>query len=554
MEPILMKLRNTSVARRVEAPEGETGRRALDEFTASGVKFAASHDKIENVYYRAVRDLMNCVVPSAKGTPMLIEGANFIGCWLESTGTINTELFSRFCPGIARETFSLFADHIREDGLIPYKHTADGPAYRQVQMVTPLARSVWNHYCISGDTAFLRKMYGAIARNDAWLAEHRDTRGTGCVEAFCTFDTGHDASPRFWHAPDAPYRGDPARCDPASPILPFLAPDMTANVYCQRKYLAKMAEALGESGAQWEAKAEQSLQSLMRHCYDERDHFFYDRDKLGRFVRVQSDNLMRVLACEVGDGAMFEDALRRYLLNTKKFFARYPITTIAMDDPGFYQAIEHNSWAGQISFLTEIRLPHAFEHHGRFVELSWILHPILTALSRFDRFAGSLSAWVGVPGYKENYTPTMLCVLDYLERMCGIYPRPDRSLWFTSLIPYGVDYGETVAEETGYSRAVDGTLFELVNARDGSFVYKDGAPLYAFPHGVRLVTDRAGAPRGLIGMTARRTCGAVVWQGREIPFAVSGNERLAFDGEGFASVSSPGVVPPNYGEYGAETL
>jgi glutathione peroxidase-family protein len=32
-------------------------------------------------------------------------------------------------------------------------------------------------------------------------------------------------------------------------ILPFVAPDLTANVACQRSYLARIAEELGEDGA-----------------------------------------------------------------------------------------------------------------------------------------------------------------------------------------------------------------------------------------------------------------------------------------------------------------
>ncbi len=553
MRSILEKLRSTTVESRVAAPDAEAGQAALRDFLGSGVKFAASHPEIEAVFYRAVESLMRCVWPSANGSPMLIEGANFIGCWLESTGTINSEVFSRFCPGAAQSSFALFADYIRDDGLIPYKHTDAGPAYRQVQMVTPLARCVWNHYQLHGDKAFLGKMYHAIARNDEWLAKHRDTRGTGCVEAFCTFDTGNDASPRFWHCPDVPLNADPARCDPASPILPFLAPDMTANVYCQRLYLQKMADELSIA-ADWTAKAAQTLKSLMEHCYDERDHYFYDRDKLGRFVRIQTDNLMRVFACEVGDDQMFEDALRRYFLNTRKYFARYPITTIAMDEPGFSQTIEHNSWSGQISFLTELRLPAMFDHHRRHVELSWILHPIVTALSRFDRFAGSLSAWVGVPGYKENYTPTMLTLLDYLERMIGVFPRPDGTLLLTSQVPGGVDYGQTVAEFTGYSRCVDGALIELVNGPAGAQMYRGGELVLAFPAGLRLVTDREGRLKSVIGMTARRTAGSIQYMGRDIPFAVSGNEQLDFVEGRLVSVFNPGVVPPNYGEYDDLTL
>ncbi|MDL2206453.1 hypothetical protein LJC33_06025 [Eubacteriales bacterium OttesenSCG-928-N13] len=545
MRDILSRLRELDVRARVGELEGPFADETIGQFIDSGVRFVGSHDALENVYYHAVHDLARCVAPAENGKPMLIEGADFIGCWLESTGTINSELLSRFCPGVAQSSFELFADYIRDDGLIPYKHTDKGPGYRQVQMVTPLARSVWRLYRQNGDKQFLRKMYDAIARNDQWLAEHRDTRGTGCVEAFCTFDTGHDASPRFWHVPDVP-AGDPAKYDEASPILPFLAPDMTANVYCQRKYLHKMAQELNLP-SDWDKKAQQTHDSLMKQCYDEQDRFFYDRDKLDRFVRIQTDNLMRVYACEAGDDEMFEDALSRYFLNTRKFFPRYPLTTIAIDDPRFLQAFEYNAWSGQLSFLTESRLPAMFDHHRRHVELTWILHPILTALSRFERFAGSLNIWVGAEGYKENYTPTMVCLLDYLERMSGIFPTPDRTLWFTALVPTGVDYGQIVAEQTGYSRRVDGALFELVNDKDVSQIYLDQQLLYTLPRGVRLVTDRSGKLLSLIGMVPHAVTGTITYQGQQLPFTVSGNEQLDLVDGKLVSSFNPGVVPPNYG-------
>jgi len=93
---------------------------------------------------------------------------------------------------------------------------------------------------------------------------------------------------------------------------------------------------------------------------------FYDCDAIGNLVRVQSDVLLRVLACEIGDGVFFESALRRYLLNTRKFFARYPLTSLALDDPRFDRDFTRNSWGGPPNFLSLIRAPHAFEHHGRF--------------------------------------------------------------------------------------------------------------------------------------------------------------------------------------------
>lgn len=544
---VLERLRQLQTDKRA----GETGkpsdREVLAEWKRSGVKFAASSEKLESVYYAALRRLLDCIVPTFGRGPILHEGGVYLGCWLESTGTINAELLSRFVPSVSRATYECFADLQREDGLMPYKITEKGQVFRQIQLVTPLARSVWNLYSLNGRPKdFLRKMSAAMERYDRWLAEWRNTRGSGCVEAFCTFDTGHDLSPRFWHIPDTPHLGDPKQYDPASPLLPFLAPDLTANVYCQRLYLARMAEELGGSGDEWRRKAEESLNSLFRYCYDEEDAFFYDLDRNDRFVRVQSDVLLRVLACEVGDGAFFETALKRYLLNTSKFFAKYPFTSIAMDDPRFDPFSSYNTWAGTTNMLSIIRTPHAFEHHHRHVELTWILQPLMSAIARMKRFSQAMSPWTGAEGYTEAYSPAILCVLDFVERLSGILPRADDTLWFTGLLPYAMDHGEEVAERTAYSRIVDGAEYELVNSREGAVIYRNRQEHIRFPFGTRVVTERDGRLKGVIGMMNHPVQGSISYNGIHIPVLVKGNEELAYAGGGFVRVRDTGIVHPTY--------
>lgn len=248
-EAMLDRLRRISIPDRVQPGKPED-RKLLQEWQATGVRFAASGGRLETAYYTALEKLLTCIVPMNGSDPILQEGGIYLGCWLESTGTINAELLSRLIPSVSETTYLAFADQQREDGLLPYKLTENGPSFRQIQLVTPLARCVWNHYELHGrDLSFLKTMYQAMSRYDDWIARYRNTRGTGCVEAFSTFDTGHDLSPRFWHVPDTPYRNDAAAFHPDSPVLPFLAPDLTANIYCQRMYLARMAEELGESGA-----------------------------------------------------------------------------------------------------------------------------------------------------------------------------------------------------------------------------------------------------------------------------------------------------------------
>ena len=57
--------------------------------------------------------------------------------------------------------------------------------------------------------------------------------------------------------------------------------------------LQRIAEELEEDVGEWDKRAGQTLESLMTFCYDKQDHFFYDRDRLDRFVRLQSDILIR---------------------------------------------------------------------------------------------------------------------------------------------------------------------------------------------------------------------------------------------------------------------
>lgn len=519
----------------------------LAEWQRSGVRFAASSEQMELQYWRAVRELLTCIKPvGGIDGPILQEGGVYLGCWLESTGAINAELLSRFIPSVAERTFAGFAQHQDVEGLFPYKLTANGPSFSQIQLVTPLARSVWAHYRTNrAGRDFLGRMYETMARYDAWLATFRDTRGTGAVEAFCAYDTGHDLSPRFWHIPDSPYGNDPKRWHPDNPVLPFVAPDLTATVYAQRLYLSRIAEELGEDGETWRAKAEQTLAALFAQCWDAEDGLFYDRDRHDRHVKVQSDVLLRVLACEVGDDTFFAAALERYLLNTRKFFAKYPFTSIALDDPRYDPAYDYNSWAGPTNFLTLIRAPHAFETHHRHVELTWAMQPTLTALFRAERFAQTLHPFTGRAGYTEAYSPTILCLLDFVERLSGIMPRPDGTLWFTGLTPQQIEHRDA-QHATAYARDVDWVRFELVNTGAESLGYRNGELLFRAPRGVRVVTDRAGELRGLIGMSASRVSGQLDYAAQAIPFSIAANEQLEFSGGTFRSVRAPGLVPPAY--------
>lgn len=513
------------------------------------VFFTAESSALSRVYEQAIAGLLQCIKPTLTARPILHEGGIYYGCWLESTGTINTELLTRFLPEVAEETYLELARHQRADGMLPYKITMDGANYRQIQLVTPLARCVWHHYQLHDKPlAFLSEMYEAMVKYDAWLMTYRNTRGTGCIEAFSAFDTGHDLSPRFWHVADTPHLNDATQCNPHSPVLPFLAPDLTANVYCQRKYLAKIAAELGkqEEAANWQVKAEQTRTALLRHCYDPGDDFFYDVDRQGKFVRIQSDVLLRVLACEVADDEMFARMLSKYLLNTRKFFAKYPFTSIALDDPRFDPHTSYNSWAGPSNFLAIIRAAHAFEHHHRYVEQLWAIQPIVAAMTRMTKFSQTISPWTGTEGFTESYSPAILCVLDFIERLSGILPTREQSIWFTGVLPYDADHGEQITGNLVYRRRVKHINYQFVNGLERCEIWKDGELYAEFPSGLRAVLNEQGELDRLIGMQYGMISGTVKVQEQKYELSIQGNEQWQLLQGEWSCIYQSGVVTPAY--------
>jgi hypothetical protein len=381
-------------------------------------------------------------------------------------------------------------------------------------------------------------MFAAMTAMDDWLARHRDTLGSGGVEAFCAFDTGHDLSPRFWGVPDR-CPGDAARLAERVPGLPFVAPDLTANVACQRAYLALAAAELGHRPEPWRERAAASERALWSQCWRPDATAFFDRATTG-MVPVRSDVLARVLACEIGGDDLAGALLRRHLMNPRAFLAPAGLTSLAMDDPRFDHDYTHNSWGGPVNLLTMLRAPDTFESTGHVAELVLARSGTLAALLATDRFPQTLDPWTGRPGFGDGYTPAMLWLLDDLERHTGILPTASGELWLSGWPPTRL--ANDPAEAVGYARDVGGERVELVADDQHVKVWRSGRPWLSFPTGWRVVT-RGGDVADAVGLSPTPTAGELVVRSREgravLALTLGPNEHLSHAGR-----ASPGFVPP----------
>jgi hypothetical protein len=369
--------------------------------------------------------------------PLLFEGSTYPGIWLECgphEGLVYATL-AKFIPTdaakitpleAARNNHLAFFELQRADGQLPasVKTTEDG--YGQIQMVVPIAATAWELSELTGDEELLATAYSACSRWDAWLRQYRDTRKTGLVEGFCTYDTGHDNSPRWKGIPNRCPDADARKCPPIA-SLPRLCPDLSATVYGGRIALAAMAKALGKTSeaARWQGDAETIRRLIIEKLYSPEDAAFYDLDAQDNFVRVRSDAISRVLGEHVldlshlHDTAIFDAVWKRQIHNPDAFWASYPLSSIAQDDPTFVWPIPRNSWGGASQALTALRAPRWMAHYGKRAELNHLMIQWCRAILRHGEFRQQVDPQTGEftqpdPG---GYSPAALVFLSFAKSL-----------------------------------------------------------------------------------------------------------------------------------------
>jgi hypothetical protein len=373
--------------------------------------------------------------------PVLVEGSTYAGVWQECgplEGLVYGSLSKYVAPlpgttplQVARANHMAFFALQSDEGQIISAFKASGKpgstgGFGQIQMVVPIAATAWELAQQTKDDELLAAAYKGASAWDAWLRKYRDTRKTGLVEGFCTYDTGHDNSPRWKGIPNRCPDADARKCPPI-PGMPRLCPDLSATVYGARVALAAMAKALGkgDDAARWQADAEHIRKLILAKLYSPEDGAFYDLDSDNKFVRVRSDAISRVLGEHVvdpvKDKAIFEAVWTKEIHNPKAFWAPYPLASIAMDDPTFVRPIPRNSWGGASQALTALRAPRWMPFYGKQAEMKHMMEQWCSAIMRHGEFRQQMDPLTGDytqpdPG---GYSPAALTFLDYARRLSG---------------------------------------------------------------------------------------------------------------------------------------
>lgn len=480
----------------------------------TSVKFQTSDQKLQKLYERA-EEMAALNIIDYGGLRVLKEGAKYVSVWLE-TQPMGGYMYAKRNMEVAKNNIEIFINGQRKDGRFP------GVIYNRNGVVTPnyvqfqgfyFAKPAYEmYYLLNRDTAYLRKVYNSLESFDAYLWKTRDSDHNGCLETWCTFDTGEDDCVRYNGFPngwafDYPPTKEAALklskeelktdCkeddyDPNKEMkVPIESMDIMSYSYSCRDVLALISKELHTGNEKyWQAQADQVKTKLRKYLWDASKNACFDRDKENKTMPVLLHNNLRCMYYGSFSQRMADKFIRYHLINPEEFWTPMPLPSIAANDPAF-KNVAGNNWSGQPQGLTYQRAISALENYGHYAELTCLGLKFLTVLEDSMKFTQQFDPFTGkINNSKDGYGPSILTTLELISRFYGVHLTQDKIYW--SCLDSSHDYA--------YTQEWNGRQYSLQTRGNQVICSVDGRYVFGFTKGVRVVTDLNGNLLEIVGI------------------------------------------------------
>lgn len=433
------------------------------------------------------------------GKTVLVEGGGYEKIWLE-TQPMGGEMYALRNPEAALNNCLMFMEHQRADGRLPGSiQCTDGriePQFNKYQGFCFPFHALNLYWLFGRDKTYLNQLKDTLIRFDACLWRTRHLTGEGILSSFCVYDTGEDLALRYGNAPcyweeDTPPEG--------YQVVPMASMDVTSWSYTCRHTIAEICRIQKDPAAgEWEMKASEVSDTLRRYLWNRKRGALYDRDKKGKPIDILCHNTLRCMYWGSVSQNMADRFVKEHLLNPAEFWTRFPLPSVAANDPAFRNAPENN-WSGQPEGLTYQRAITALENYG--------YHPVVTALGnklihavhengcrftqQYDPFTGkaslvSAATHQPVPDGSDEpiqnaYGPTMLACLEYIAHHYGIHPHMG-TVWFS--LGSGNPYE--------YEAECYDHRYQILSNGQSAEIHVDGQTIGTWKCGIRIIAQAAG--------------------------------------------------------------
>ena len=399
----------------------------------------------KNEIYRITKERLDSVhIGCFEGmdNPLLLISTQYPGIWLEHVyDSVFYAMRDRSKLYLAENTVELFISNQREDGQLPCfvldrsKMTRvyqNAIGFSQIQECVSFAKLCLLVYKMNGKREFLQRIYKSASNWVKWLEDNRMTLGTGLVEAFVGYDTGHDNSGRLnGLSCIGNYRIDGIEQNAGilpvgDDVAPLITVDMNCNFYATLTSLSEMARELGRHGEaeDWSRRAAQVKSKLFELCFNAEDRFFYDVDKNGQQRKYLSSTIFHLFMEGVldkeSDAALIKEIYDRHISNPDEFATPYPYPSMAISDPSCEGHAQRNCWGYYSQGLIALRATLWMEQYGFEREFDYLCSKWAESWTEhFDtlKMGQELDPISGVPTKSsEWYSSTMLFYLYAVER------------------------------------------------------------------------------------------------------------------------------------------
>lgn len=395
--------------------------------------YSEAVDRVENYHIGKFKDMTD---------ELFLISTTYPGVWVEHI--YDSVFYAGMKPErlyLAENILKAFIDRQTDEGQLPclmldgnrFPGKTDLVSYSQIQECVSFAKLCFMVYQMSGDKEKLKKYYSASKAWELWLRKNRMTLGTGLIEMFYGFDTGHDNSGRLEgiscegnYVKDG-VRQNAAVLPPDDGITPIIAVDMNCNFYATRIALSKMADELGlsDEAAAWREKAAAVKKKLFEICYDEKDAFFYDTDRSLNKRPYRSSVILHPFLEGVLDKEEDKEVIERiyneHIKNPKEFWTKYPFPSMSYSDPSAKEHKPKNSWGYFTQGLIVLRCSMWMDSYGFKEDYDYILTKWVEAWTEHSdeiKFGQELDPMTGIPSQSsEWYSSTMLSYIYAVKRL-----------------------------------------------------------------------------------------------------------------------------------------
>lgn len=278
----------------------------------------------------------------------------------------------------------------------------------------PLAAdAVLKVYNSTNDMAFVFEMLTKLKKYYNWLSDNRDFEKNGLISIITYFEAGMDWKPSYDQVINvAPAKGS------YKLFLKVIMIDLKnfLNGYdlkkiCKKNYFNVKDTLINTFYAQnllalsslcriandpdevyYEKKASQTIQSIFELMYDKEDAAFYDLSQRDyKKLKILTPTIFFPLIFKQIPDDIASEVIKRHLFNENEFAVRYPIPSVAINNPGFDPEESLFIWRGPTWIVFNWFLQKCLMQRGYWKEA--------------ENMANVVKELIAKGGFREYYNP-----------------------------------------------------------------------------------------------------------------------------------------------------